>query len=294
MIKTWHKWFVCIFAAVFVSIFFMYDAIFINASSGSSVVTPPIIIADDNIDDDKPDTPTPKPDDDTKEDDNKEEVTIPTYTNAFVCLNDALARFNNAQNYTASFASSANSFGVVQNIKGNRKKANNDFYLETFAFCDSSFGQTWYERVTSADGNKNFEYIKTKNVDSSFKYDLDEATATNYTAEEFVQKFGKKAEMFTLIPQKGIDKASKFDRDTNKHYYIATFTFNIAKLPKFHIETMLKEGNAKSINYSSLKITYFISKKTGQIEKVEQDEIYKIDVGINASVNYKYVAQIKY
>ena len=174
------------------------------------------------------------------------------------------------------------------------EKANNDFYLETFAFCDSSFGQTWYERVTSADGNKNFEYIKTKNVDSSFKYDLDEATATNYTAEEFVQKFGKKAEMFTLIPQKGIDKASKFDRDTDKHYYIATFTFNIAKLPKFHIETMLKESNSKSINYSSLKITYFISKKTGQIEKVEQAEIYKIDVGINASVNYKYVAQIKY
>lgn len=122
MIKTWHKWFVCIFAAVFVSIFFMYDAIFINASSGSSVVTPPIIIADDDIDDDKPDTPTPKPDDDAKEDDTKEEVTIPTYTNAFVCLNDALARFNSAQNYTASFASSANSFGVVQNIKVIAKK----------------------------------------------------------------------------------------------------------------------------------------------------------------------------
>ena len=72
-----------------------------------------INLKDDDIDDDKPDTPTPKPDDDAKEDDTKEEVTIPTYTNAFVCLNDALARFNNAQNYTASFASSANSIGVV-------------------------------------------------------------------------------------------------------------------------------------------------------------------------------------
>ena len=289
MIKNWHKWFICIFATVFVSVFFMYDAIFINGSTGEVIVTPPVIADDDNKKDDTPTTPTES----DKKDDEKKDDSLPTYTNGFVCLNDAMQKFNSCGKYTMSFASSANSFGVVQNIKGTRILNENSLYVETFAFCESSLGQTWYERITTND-NQSIEYIKTKNVDKKFNYNLNGTKPKVYTNEEFTNAFGKKLEAFSLIPQKGIDKLTKFDRATNKKYYVATFTINISKLPKSQIEIMLRESGANSIQYKSISITYYISKTTGNIEKVEQSEIYNMDLGINVSINYKYVAQIKY
>ena len=289
MIKTWHKWFVCIFATVFVSVFFMYDAIFINGSTSDIIVTPPVIADDENKDYNTSTTPT-EPD---IKDDEKKDETIPTYTNGFACLYDSLQRFNSCKNYNMVFSSSANSFGVIQNIKGSRILNDNSLYLETFAFCESSLGQTWYERITTND-NQNVEYIKTKNVDKNFNYNLNGAKPKIYTREEFTNTFGKKLEAFSLIPQKGIDKLTKFDRATNKKYYVATFTINISKLPKSQIEIMLKESGANSIRYKSISITYYISKTTGNIEKVEQSEIYNMDLGINVSINYKFVGQIKY
>ena len=191
MIKDWHKWFVCIFATVFISIFFMYDAIFINGSTGEVIVTPPVIADDDNKKDDTPTTPTEP----STKDDEKEEYTLPTYSNGFECLNDALQRFNACENYTMSYASSANSFGVVQNIKGTRILKDNSLYIETFAFCDSSLGQTWYERITTQD-NQNIEYLKTKNVDRKFNYNLNGVQPKTYTNEEFSQKSVKNLKPF--------------------------------------------------------------------------------------------------
>lgn len=289
MIKNWHKWFICIFAAVFISIFFVYDAVFFNAGADDlEVVPPPIVIEDEELGEDNSSIVTP----DESESDEKLQENIPSYINGYTCLNDAFERFDNCTKYTLSFASSGTSLGIVQNIKGVNKLDGTNRTVETYAFCESSLGQTWYERVTTTD-HETFELIKTKNVDKNFNYNLDGATYTTYNKEEMLKNYRNRVQIFSLRPQQGIDKLVQFDRDSDKKYYIAKFVLNIDKLQESHINTIKRETGAKSVDYKSISITYYISKTTGTIEQMEQEEFYEMDVGIDLDIKYKYVCYLK-
>lgn len=287
MIKTWHKWFICIFSVLFVSVFFMFDAMFIYGSKNLSVDTP-TIDAEEEI----PPVFAPiEVDDDKSQEEEKPVEVIPAYTNGYKCLNDAIDRFNNSNRYTYQFASSANSMGIIQNLKGSKQLSGNSFYGETFAFCDSSLGQTWYERITSNDG-QTYEYIKTKNVNSNFEYNLDGAFPQTFSRQQLADMGSDKLEVFSLIPQKGIDRQAKFDRDSNSKYYIVSFVFDINKLPESYTNSIKNEAGASSVEFKSLKITYYISKTTGHIEKFEQEDIYNITIGITVGITFKYVGKL--
>lgn len=287
MIKTWHKWFVCIFAVIFISVYLMFDAMFISGSKGVSVDAPTIDAEEEippafgpiEIEDDKP-----------QEEEKPVEV-IPSYTNGYKCLNDAIDRFYSSNRYTYQFASTANSMGIIQNVKGSKQLSNSAFYGETFAFCDSSLGQTWYERITSSDC-QTYEYIKTKNVNSNFEYNLDGVSPQTYSKQQLADMGSGKLEVFSIIPKKGVDRQAKFDRDSNSKYYIVSFVCDINKLPENYTGSIKNEAGASSVEFKSLKITYYISKTTGQIEKFEQEDIYNITIGITIGVTFKYVGKL--
>lgn len=292
MIKNWHKWFVCIFAVIFVSVFFVFDAMFVNA--GKNVYVPPPIIADDEPDvtpSEPEDKPTPTPDD--KDDDQQDqEINLPSYVNGFTCFNDALERTLKLKYYVWDYASSAVSMGVLQTVKGKKYFNGEKFASEVYAYCESSLGQRWYERITSENG-QSYKYVKTENINSNLQYDLNGASEEIMRREKIENDWFDRISMFTITPRKGVDKQAKFDRDTDKKYYIASFVINIGKIPERQINSIKKSSGASSVEYQNLIVTYYISKTTGLIEKLEQEEKYKMQIGISLTVDFKYAGRLK-
>lgn len=285
MIKNWQKWFICIFAVAFVSIYLVFDAMFL---AKDNVELPPPIIAEEE----EPLPPEINGDAEPDEPINEPTTPIPTYTNGYVCLEDALNRFYQSTNYVWRFASSANSLGIIQNLQGVKQLSGNKYFAETRAYCDSTLGQRWYEQITSSD-LQNYNYIKTSNINSNLEYNIDGITPTAYTKQQIIDMGGGKLDIFSLTPKKGVDKLAKFDRDSSKLYYIISFVLNVNKLPDSFIDSIKNESGASSVSYKSIRLIYYISKTTGNIEKFEQDEIYTMTMGISLDITYKFVAQLK-
>ena len=98
--------------------------------------------------------------------------------------------------------------------------------------------------------------------------------------ESFLNKFPERLLPFVLTPKQGKDKLVKFDRDTNKTYYIVSFSFNLNGIPDSFYEMMKKNMGASSVDYKSFQMTFYISKKTGLIEKLSQTEVFSASINI--------------
>ena len=125
------------------------------------------------------------------------------------------------------------------------------------------------------------------------EYNIDGITPVSYSREQIANMGGGKLDIFLLTPKKGVDKLAKFDRDSSKLYYIISFVLNVDKLPDSYITSIKNESGASSVSYKSVRLTYYISKTTGNIEKFEQDEIYSMTIGISLDITYKFVGQLK-
>lgn len=277
MIKKWHKWFVCIFAVFFVSIFFVFDAMFFYKGSNSNI--PPIIADDDIISDDEP-----IKDDDNKKDnptDPKPSESIFNYTNGYQCLNDTLTRLDSQRYYKSEFKTSYSTTNIIdftQTIEGTKYFNDTAFTSDIYVHCNSSLGKTNYERIITEDRQNFVAYFV--GMDSDFNYDMADAYKVEYDLESFLNKFPERLLPFVLTPKQGKDKLVKYDRDTNKTYYIVSFSFNLNGIPDSFYEMMKKNMGASSVDYKSFQMTFYISKKTGLIEKLSQTEVFSASINI--------------
>lgn len=281
MIKTWHKWFVCIFAIFFVSIFFVFDAVFFYKGSNSNINTP--IIADEDIIDEDNNKQPPKEDDNKQEgkEDSEPSQTIPNYTNGFECLNDALTKLDAKKYYTCSFKTTYKTTNIIdftQTIEGTKYFNDVAFASDIYIHCNSSLGKTNYERIITEDRKNFVAYFA--DMDSKFNYDINTASKVEYDTESFPIKFPERLLPIVLRPQKGIDKLTKFDKYSNKSYYLLTFSLNISKMPDSFFAMMKKNIGASSVEYKSYQITFYISKQTGLIDKLTQAEIFYASVSV--------------
>lgn len=293
MIKNWQKWFVCIFAVLFISVFFVYDAMFMNQSSGTTI--PPIIAEEDGTDP-TPDAPTieikPTETPNSPSEEKKDEV-IPSYNNGYTCVNDALARLNNEKYKAWSFYSEGSSMGQVQKIQGTRYFNGNSFVSEVICSTDSSLGQNWYERIVSTDMSYFHIFKKAYGTGEKITNNIDGVTPRTLNYDGLMDKSVTSLATIMLIPTKGVDKLVKFDRNSSPNYYTVKFVFNMDKLlPDLQRETKKAMG-ASSLTYKSVEVEYQISKKTGHITKYMQHEIYDAVVyGISLQVDYISYSQL--
>lgn len=294
MIKTWQKWFVCIFAVLFVSVFFVYDAIFIN--QGSSTTIPPIIAEGDD-ETTTPDTPiieiepsdTPN---DTTDDDKQEEV-IPTYSNGYKCVSDALTRLNNEKYKVWSSYSEGGALGQIQKIKSMRYYNGDSFVSECFCSTDSSLGQNWYERIVSNDMTYFHIFKKDYGTGDTVTNSIEGVNARTLNYDGLMDKSVNSLSTVPITPVKGVDKLVKFDRSSNENYYIVKFVFNMDTLSEGLQRDTKKAMGASSLTYKSVEVEYQISKTTGQIVKYMQHEVYDAVVyGISLQVDYICYSQL--
>ena len=94
----------------------------------------------------------------------------------------------------------------------------------------------------------------------------------------------------TMPPTKTNGTVSKFDRMTNKDYYIIDFIFDVDNIDEEYVQTIIKEGKLSDAKVLSLKTTVYVSKATGRIKSMQKNEIYKASIGpLSAETYAKYV-----
>ena len=214
---------------------------------------------------------------------------IPIYTNGFKCVEDSYKILDNSKGYkTISILSGTADILGIGSVTQTSKETvtvSGDYYLkETLTSCTSSLGQTYYRYFYSNDGGQNVEYKKTSS------YNEEEIPNWNYLIEqdnlpkEQIIKYDDLAyDVFNVRAGKDNSTLIKFDRSTNKNYYIISFVLDVKKISQKYIDNMIREGNLKSLNINSIKLTYYIEKETLYMRKIEKVENYDVDVGIKVN-----------
>lgn len=280
MLKTWHKWFVCLFAMLFVSVFFMVDARFFSNSSVSSESE---ILEDLEHEMDNEQIVVP-PSTDSSENNNQSTVEkIPNYKNAYTCLSDAYARFDNSKYYSYISVMQGTSMGFTQSVKNYNYYSDGLFSTEAFAYSDVSLGSSFYERTTAYD-KENITRIKTPNVyrdnnnPKGFGYKLSNFEF-NYVVpyeEQIEEMLQRKFNPILFRAQKGRDKQIKFDRTTSEKYYIISIKFDLSVLTDLYLKQIAEGSGATKINHKSITADFYVSKTTGQIMKYTSSEEYEM------------------
>ena len=228
-------------------------------------------------------------DDDATE---EEKVEVKAYGNGYSCVTDAfkIVETTPGIKITSQVTAVTDIMGVgaaTQYATEVKTKSGNYFLKETWTHCTSSLGQNYYRCFYSNDNLKTILYKKTSSYNSENIPNWNN-TITNKTTtkEEVLAKYDLICfEMFDFIPNKQNSQLVKFDRTSNKKYYICSFTFDVAYVNPLFIKNMMNEGGLSSVNIKSISLTYYIEKETLYVRKAEIDEVYSITKGITLDVN---------
>ncbi len=216
---------------------------------------------------------------------------VPLYTNAFKCVEDSYKILDNGKGFkvVSTFTGTTDILGIGSATQTTKEivSQSGDYYLkETYAFCTSSFGQTYYRYFYSNDGGKNVEYKKTSSYNDeeipNWEYLIEQDTLSK---EEIIKYDNLAYDVFAVRAKKDNSTLVKFDKSTNEKYYIVSFVLDINKIPQKYIDNSIREGNLKGMSVNSLKLTYYIEKETLYMRKIEKEESYSVDVGIKLTVN---------
>ncbi|MBE7082928.1 MAG: hypothetical protein E7378_04595 [Clostridiales bacterium] len=280
MFSKKKKIFLVVFVTIFVAIFLVYDATFFSKSNIS--VAPPVI--------EQPEIPDvqvqPELPDGSDSGVVLEPEKIPVYTNGYTCLLDAYQRFDKAKYYTQSSVGvgygGVGAIEIVQNISVKRYCSGDMFVNETLTACDSDMGQNYFERITTLDG-QSYNYQKTRDKNNYSLIGVPVETLSRAQLDDRVGPARLNVIQFRAV--KGIDKLVKFDRYGSEKYYIVTISYDVGSLPSVYSENIKKESGASAVNITEYKMTYSISKTTGQIEKMDAYETYDMKIfGVTTTV----------
>ncbi len=288
--KTFIKVFSVILTSIFIIAFSTGYSLY-KLNNPTQVVIPPSTGADDigdQIEDDDNEPPT-KPSDDVDEPSQPESV--PIYTNAFKCLEDAFNLLDNCKGYktTTNMTAITDILGMgsaTQTVKEISILSGDFYFKETFANCTSSLGQNYYRYFYSDDGGKNVEYRKTSTYSGTTPNWNDETENLTTSKQEIIEKYDEVAyDTFYLRADKTNSQLIKFDKTSDDTYYIITMSYSVSKIPEKYIKNAKEEGGLSDITFKSVTLTYYIEKATLYMRKVERLEDYSITKGVTLSVS---------
>ena len=217
---------------------------------------------------------------------------VKVYNNGFSCIRDAfeIVETSPGLKITSQVTGVTDILGMgsaTQYVTEVKTKSGDYFLKETWAHCTVSLGQNYYRCFYSDDNLETILYKKASSYNSE-KIPNWNTTIINTTTtkEEVLAKYDLICfDMFDFYPNKQNSKLIKFDRTSNKDYYIISFSFDTAHLNPAYIKNMLNEGGLSSVNMSSIAVTYYVEKSTLYIRKAEIDQIYSITKGVSLDVN---------
>ena len=217
---------------------------------------------------------------------------VKVYNNGFSCIRDAFEIVNTSPGLkvTSQVTALTDIMGIgsaTQYVKEVKTLSGDYFLKETWAHCTVSLGQNFYRCFYSNDNLKTILYKKTSSYNSegipNWNHTLINTTTNK---EEVLAKYDLICfDMFDFYPNKQNSKLIKFDRTSDKKYYIISFSYDTAYLNPTYIKNMKYEGGLDSVNMSSIAVTYYVEKATLYVRKAEIDQIYSMTKGITLNVN---------
>ena len=283
MIKKWHIYFVCIFAVILVSLFFVLDAF----TTSTSKSTQTIITTEQTESYKYFPTITATP-----ESNNKISQSFGA-NDGYKCYQNAMTLLDKEQYYTYNYMTVASALSNVQKINGMRYFNDKQFYSQIYAYSTSVFGQVWFEEISS-ENSTSYTIKKTNSLDQDYNYNLNDAKINVYSRDEMLNYCGDRLKIFNFEPSEQVLQKLSFDYSSNLSYYIINISYLPSDVPPSYIYLIKQQAGASKIEYKSLNIKFYVSKTTGKFEKFEQIENYDMTVGIKVNVKYSFFGQLKY
>ena len=283
-IKVFSIVLVCVFMIAFSTGYSLY-----KFNNPTQTTIPPSTGADD-IGDQIEDTQKPtEPGGNTE--DEEDQPQVPVYSNAFLCLEDAFALLDNCKGYktTTTMTAITDILGMgsaTQSVKEVAMLSGNFYFKETFANCTSSMGQNYYRYFFSDDNGENVEFRKTSSYSNyipNWDYEVENITTDK---QDIINNYDLLAyDIFSIRADKSNSRLIKFDRTSDKTYYIITMSYQTSKIPDKYLQNAKKEGGLSDLTYNSITLTYYIEKQTLYLRKIERLEDYSITKGVTLNVS---------
>ena len=283
-IKVFSIVLVCVFMIAFSTGYSLY-----KFNNPTHTTIPPSTGADD-IGDQIEDTQKPtEPGGNTE--DEEDQPQVPVYSNAFLCLEDAFALLDNCKGYktTTTMTAITDIFGMgsaTQSVKEVAMLSGDFYFKETFANCTSSMGQNYYRYFYSDDNGENVEFRKTSSYSNyipNWDYEVENITTDK---QDIINNYDLLAyDIFSIRADKSNSRLIKFDRTSDKTYYIITMSYQTSKIPDKYLQNAKKEGGLSDLTYNSITLTYYIEKQTLYLRKIERLEDYSITKGVTLNVS---------
>lgn len=228
-------------------------------------------------------------DDDENNPGTEEKPSVPLYTNGYKCLKDAFKIIDNGKGVkTTSTTTAVTDFGVgkaVQTVKESTILSGDYYFKENWANCTVSLGQNFYRYFYSTDNGKNVEYRRTSNYSNNVPNWNGAKEKIVDTRENITQNYDLIAyDLFVFRADTTNSRLIKFDRTSDKKYYIISFVYDVNKIPEKYATNIKREGELDSFKYNFLDITYYIEKDTLYLRKIEKNDNYEIKKGITCSI----------
>ena len=227
--------------------------------------------------------------DTTTQEGEKPEVKV--YGNGYNCVIDAfkIVETSPGLKVTSQVTAVTDILGIgsaTQYATEVKTLSGNYFLKETWTRCTSSLGQQYYRCFYSTDNLKTILYKKTTSYNSENIPNWNNTVINTTTnKEEVLAKYDLICfDMFDFYPNKQNSKLTKFDRTSDKKYYIVSFTYDIAYLNPLFIKNMMYEGGLSSVDMKSISVTYYIEKETLYVRKGEIDQTYSITKGVTLDI----------
>lgn len=283
-IKVFSIVLVCVFMIAFSTGYSLY-----KFNNPTHTTIPPSTGADD-IGDQIEDTQKPtEPGGNTE--DEEDQPQVPVYSNAFLCLEDAFALLDNCKGYktTTTMTAITDILGMgsaTQSVKEVAMLSGDFYFKETFANCTSSMGQNYYRYFYSDDNGENVEFRKTSSYSNyipNWDYEVENITTDK---QDIINNYDLLAyDIFSIRADKSNSRLIKFDRTSDKTYYIITMSYQTSKIPDNYLQNAKKEGGLSDLTYNSITLTYYIEKQTLYLRKIERLEDYSITKGVTLNVS---------
>ncbi len=283
-IKVFSIVLVCVFMIAFSTGYSLY-----KFNNPTQTTIPPSTGADD-IGDQIEDTQKPtEPGGNTE--DEEDQPQVPVYSNAFLCLEDAFALLDNCKGYktTTTMTAITDILGMgsaTQSVKEVAMLSGDFYFKETFANCTSSMGQNYYRYFYSDDNGENVEFRKTSSYSNyipNWDYEVENITTDK---QDIINNYDLLAyDIFSIRSDKSNSRLIKFDRTSDKTYYIITMSYQTSKIPDKYLQNAKKEGGLSDLTYNSITLTYYIEKQTLYLRKIERLEDYSITKGVTLNVS---------
>ncbi len=215
---------------------------------------------------------------------------VKTYNNGYACITDAFKLVSSEPGIklTSTITANAEVLGVVstQRVKSIMIHSQNGFLKETWAACSVSLGQNFYRYMYSNDNLQNIELRKTTSATFGGEPNWNSTTINTITNRDGILANYDPIcfDYFDFIPNKKNSKLVRFDRTSNKNYYIISFAFDLKCVNPAYTQNTINEGGLSSMSYKSVTTTYYVEKSTLYIRKCENDLTYSMTKGVTVDV----------